>query len=255
MAGLLNQLLAHPLTRNRSVDDPGTTALRRSIIREKPFLLALYREWYQILLHHLPDHGAILEIGSGAGFLGEYSSRVITSEVFQTPGVSLIADCRQLPFATGALAAVTMTDVLHHIPDVTSFFSEAARCIKPGGIMAMIEPWKTPWSELVYRNLHSEPFEPMAGWDIPTTGPLSGANGALPWIIFQRDRARFESEFPQWQLQKIQPMMPLAYLVSGGVSLRSMAPAVSYGLVRAAEKLIGEARFAMFALIVLVRKP
>jgi hypothetical protein len=37
-----------------------------------------------------------------------------------------------------------------------------------------------------------------ADWSFPAVGPLSGANGALPWILFERDRARFEREFPQW---------------------------------------------------------
>lgn len=254
MPEFINRLLAHPLTRGFAVDDPKTSIVRREIVRDKLFLLALYREWYQIICDNLPEEGAILEIGSGAGFFGEISPRVITSEIFLTNGISLVADGRQLPFADEVLSAVAMTDVLHHMPNVSIFFKEAARCVKPGGCMVMIEPWKTPWSEWIYRNFHSEPFEPAAGWDIPATGPLSGANGALPWIIFHRDRARFETEFPQWHLQEIQPLMPLAYLISGGVSLRTLAPAVIYPWIRAFEKLIGEPRYAMFALIVLERK-
>jgi SAM-dependent methyltransferase len=253
MAGLLNRLLAHPLTRGLAVDDPNTTTLRRRIIREKPFLNALYREWYRAILDELPVDGVILEIGSGAGFLGELCTRVLTSEVFLTPGVLLVADGRRLPFADGAFSAVTMTDVFHHIPNVAHFLKEAARCVRPGGRLVMIEPWRTPWAQWIYRNLHSEPFEPNAGWDIPATGPLSGANGALPWIVFQRDRARFDAEFPEWSVKEIRPMMPFAYLISGGVSLRSLAPAFVYGLVRASERLIGEDRSAMFALVVLDR--
>jgi hypothetical protein len=61
----------------------------------------------------------------------------------------------------------------------------------------MIEPWVTPWSRLVYTRMHHEPFVPAAAqWEFLTTGPLSGANGALPYILFSRDRAQFELEFP-----------------------------------------------------------
>jgi len=44
----------------------------------------------------------------------------------------------------GSLRAIVMTDVLHHIPNVESFFAEAARCVRPGGVIVMIEPWLTP---------------------------------------------------------------------------------------------------------------
>jgi len=61
------------------------------------------------------------------------------------------------------------------------------------------------------------------------SGPLSGANDALPWIIFVRDRLKFEQEFPQWQIELINPIMPFRYLVSRGVFLSNLAPGWSFG--------------------------
>ena len=102
--------------------------------------------------------------------------------------------------------------------------------------MAMIEPWVTPWSRFVYTRLHHEPFQPETpSWELPTSGPLSGANDALPWIIFARDRIKFEQEFPQWQIEMIKPIMPFRYLLSGGVSLRGLAPGWSFGMWRQLE--------------------
>ncbi len=118
MSGLVSRLLAHPLTRGLPVDDPSTTVLRRRIVREKPFLNAIYREWYSRLLSLMPTPGTVLEIGSGAGFLKELRPDVITSEVFCTPGVDAVADGRCLPFLPISLDGVVMTDVFHHIPDV-----------------------------------------------------------------------------------------------------------------------------------------
>lgn len=254
MPGLLNALLAHPLTRGLGVDDPATTALRRRIVREKPFLAAIYREWYALLSSWLPDGKRLLELGSGAGFLSETIPVVITSEVFRTPGVMLVADACRLPFKDGALDAILMTDVFHHIPDVAAFLEDGARCVRRGGRILMIEPWNTPWSRWVYRNLHSEPFEPEADWRIPAAGPLSGANGALPWIVFARDRDRFEATFPDWELRLIRPLMPLSYLLSGGVSMRALMPGCTYGLWRKAEGFLDQKRFAMFAFIALERR-
>ena len=120
----------------------------------------------------------------------------------------------------------------------------------------MVEPWVTRWSTLVYTRLHHEPFDPGAEqWEFPSTGPLSGANGALPWIVFQRDRSRFEREFPQWSIERITPLMPFRYLVSGGVSLRSLMPGWSSSAWSQAEKILGDRgeRMAMFAKIVVRR--
>jgi hypothetical protein len=117
----------------------------------------------------------------------------------------------------------------------------------------MIEPWVTRWSRLIYTRLHHEPFRPEADeWSFPPGGPLSGANGALPYILFQRDRDVFEREFPRWTIERLQPFMPLRYLVSGGVSMRSLVPGFSFAPIKAVERLLGP-KMAMFAHVVLRR--
>ena len=119
----------------------------------------------------------------------------------------------------------------------------------------MIEPWNTGWARWIYMHLHHEPFEPDAQeWRIQTSGPLSGANGALPWIILQRDRTLFEARFPQWRVVRISPIMPVAYLLSGGVSLQSIFPDWMYQSVRFFEQIFKEKSWAMFAVFILERQ-
>lgn len=240
-----------------NIDDPETTVLRRRIIREKISLRRIYQEWYQEIAAALPEGpGDVLELGSGPGFLKEYVPELITSEVFFCPGVDLVLSGLQLPFSDGGLRAILMTDVLHHIPNVRAFFKEAGRCVRPGGVIIMIEPWVTAWSRLVYKNLHHEPFEPYAEkWELDSSQPLSGANGALPWILFERDYQQFQREFPQWRLTSPKLLMPFRYLLSGGVSLRTLIPNPCFRGVRWLEDLLQPWRrsFAMFAQVVLVR--
>jgi SAM-dependent methyltransferase len=252
---MIRNFLSHPTTRGLSVDDPRTTLLRREIIQDKAFLRALYCEWYGRIVGALPKKEDVLELGSGAGFFQQFLPSVITSEVFETPGVKLIADACDLPLPNQSLDAIVMTDVFHHIPDVSRFLAEATRCVRPGGKIVMIEPWRTSWSEWVYTHLHSEPFSPESGWKIPSTGPLSGANGALPWIVFQRDKALFEAQHPQWRIKNIDPMMPFSYILSGGVSMRSLMPGWVYRPIRILERALHQRRWAMFALIELERLP
>jgi len=246
---VLRRFLAHPLTRGLAADDPRATAQRRRIIKEKPFLRRLYCEWYERLLASMPAQGVVVELGSGAGFFSDFCPRAITSEVFFTPGVRMIADARKLPFADGTVAAIVMTDVFHHIRHVETFLLEARRCMQPGGKLLMIEPWRTRWSAWVYTKLHPEPFLPDADWNIPVAGPLSGANGALPWIVFKRDRKIFEDICPDFRLVTIEPMMPFAYLFSGGVSLRALMPGWAYRPIRKLERQLDQEKWAMFAFI------
>ena len=254
---MLKDFLAHPLTRAYDIDDPHTSALRRHIIQEKGFLRQIYQEWYTSILEAIPqDNGPILELGSGGGFLSDLIPGLITSEVFCCSNVSVVLDGCQLPFTDEALRAIVMTNVFHHLQHPKRFLTEASRCIQKGGAVVMIEPWVSPWSRLVYSRLHHEPFHPEApGWESPISGPLSGANGALPWIVFERDRAKFEQKYPEWKIQKIKACMPFRYLISGGISLRSFMPRWLFGLWRYLENSLKPwmKTWAMFAKIALVK--
>jgi SAM-dependent methyltransferase len=254
---MIRRWLAHPLLHGLDLDDPRTTEVRRQIIRGNSFLCRIYAEWYASLAAALPaGDGAVVELGSGAGFLQEFIPGLITSEVLNGSAVSAVLEASRLPFASGALRAVVMTDVLHHLPRVRSFFADAARCVRSGGVLTMIEPWASRWSRLIYGRVHHEPFQPQAAaWEFPSSGPLSGANGALPWIVFERDRAQFQREFPQWRIESITRLMPFRYLVSGGVSMRPLMPGWSFGLWRRLEGALSPwmKSWAMFAQIVLRR--
>jgi SAM-dependent methyltransferase len=255
--GVVRTWLEHPLTRGLSIDDPRTTALRREIVRSKRFLRRVYLDWYRLVRDSLPGgSGEVLELGSGAGFLREVVTGVVTSDVFPAPGLDLVLDAHALPFRDASLRAIAMVDVLHHLSDCRRFFAEAARCVRPGGVIAAIEPWVSAWSRVVYGRLHHEPFVPDApDWAFPASGPLSSSNQALSWMVLERDRAVFERTFPSWRVKRVVPFMPLRYVASGGVTLRLSAPAWSYVLVAGLERLLAPfmGELAMFAHIVLER--
>jgi SAM-dependent methyltransferase len=252
-ASFLRRVLAHPLTASFDLDDPATTLLRRQIIASKPFLRAIYEEWYSLLAAALPQgKGDVLELGSGAGYCSQFIPRLITSEVFPCAGVQTVADAAQLPFAADSLRAIVMTNVLHHLPNVRSFLVEASRCLCQDGKILMIEPWMTPWSRFVYTRFHHEPLDVDApDWSFPSSGPLSSANIALPWIIFERDRSKFAAEFHQFSIEQVRPFLPFRYLLSGGVALRSFMPGFTHGAWAGLERALQSQMpsLAMFAFI------
>jgi SAM-dependent methyltransferase len=240
------------------MDDPATTELRRQIIAAKPFLKAIYDEWYTILANALPaGKGEIVELGSGAGYCAKFIPNLITSDVFLCSTARVVLDAQRLPFSDGSLRAIAMTNVLHHLPDVRRFLAESVRCLRPGGNILMIEPWVTPWSRFVYGTLHAEPFAPdVAAWSFSGSGPLSGANVALPWIVFARDRKKLEKEFPDLIVEQIRPFLPFRYLVSGGVSLRSLTPRPTHRMWAGLERMLEPhmARLGMFAFVSVRRR-
>jgi SAM-dependent methyltransferase len=256
---MIKSWLVHPLGRSVPLDDPEATAHHRQILEQKDFLRRLYEEWYGDLAAAVPPgRRPALEIGSGPGFLSRVIPNLVTSDVIPASGVRVVLDAAQLPFGDGALRAIVMTNVLHHLPQPRSFFLEAARVVERGGVLVMIEPWLSAWSRFVYQRLHHEPCDPAAArWEFPSGGRLSAANSALPWIVFHRDRAIFEREFPQWRIDRVGLELgtPFRYLVSGGVSLRSLTPRGTFAAWRSVERALSPwmTYWAMFALIRLER--
>jgi hypothetical protein len=253
------RLLEYPVNASLSVDSPETTMRRWEIIREKAPLRQIYDEWYRAVAGSLPSgDNPVLEIGSGAGFLTDYVENLITSDVLALPNIDRVIDaCAGLTFDDASLRGIAMVNTLHHLPDVTVFLREATRCLERGGAVSMVEPWHTRWSRFVYRKLHHEPFEPDApSWRFESSGPLSGANGALPWMVFERDRDRFQDEFPELEVSELRLVMPIRYLLSGGVSMRALIPSWSFGLVRGVERALEPAMpsLAMFAHIAVRRR-
>lgn len=228
-------------TETYSLDDPRRTLQHREIILSKPFLKRLYDEWYAAFARHAAEvpPGKKVELGSGGGFLKQWIPDVITSDVLDLPGVvDMKFYGENMPFSDGEVSAIFMTDVFHHIPDSAAFLKEASRVLMKGGRIVMTEPANSTWGRFIYRNFHHEPFEPSGDWHIPPSGPMSGANGALPWIVFERDRQQFEKQFPSLKIKSIQYHTPLRYLLSGGVSKKQLVPDFAFSLITAAEKLM-----------------
>ncbi|MBM4024783.1 MAG: class I SAM-dependent methyltransferase [Planctomycetes bacterium] len=220
-----------------ALDEAARTGVHARIIQSKPLLRRVYLEFYRQFLRAVPEpQGKVLvELGSGGGFIKEVIGNVITSDVLELPHVDRVFSATQMPWDEGSVDAFFLIDVLHHIGDPRSFFREALRCLKVGGQVVMIEPANTLWARFLFRNFHHEAFDPEAPWSRTTAGPLADANGALPWIIFRRDREVFERQFPALRIVRLRHHTPLGYLLSGGLTLRQIVPSWAYGFIKGIE--------------------
>ena len=224
----------------QDIDSPDASIEHSRLIRSKGFLHRIYSDHYRFFERELSSSAAAgdtIELGSGGGFIKEIIPGTITSDVVVLPSIDLAFSAQALPFSDQSLRGIMMINVLHHIQNVRDFFREAERTLTPGGKLLMVEPSATPFARFIYSNFHHEPFDTaQSDWALPPGGRLSMANDALPWIVFCRDRAKFEAEFPKLSIRQIQCCMPFSYILSGGVSRPQMVPSWSYSAVSGIEK-------------------
>lgn len=242
------------------LDLPETSLEHRNIILSKPFLKRIYVDWYTDFKNYCeqqPAKGKIVEIGSGGGFLKDIFPDVITSDILPLPVCDMQFSAHDMPFENNSLKAIFMLNVLHHIPDNEKFFREAQRTLASGGFIYMIEPATTFFSKLIYKNLHHEPFDEMrADWSFASKGPLSDANGAIPWMIFKRDYEKFKTLFPELELESFKHHTPFKYLLSGGLSKPNLVPYSMYGAISFFEKLLSPlaSQLSLFQTIIVRKK-
>ena len=202
-------------------------AERRAAWRDKAVLREIYEDYYRrIAAACVP--GRSLEIGAGGGGLETIADDVVTTDVLPAPWLDTVADAHALPFADASFANIAMLDVLHHLSAPRAFFGEAARILKPGGRLVMIEPAITPVSRIFYTWFHPEPVvmnaDPLAAAaPDPDSDPFD-ANQAVPTLLFLRQPDAFARAVPGLHLKMARLLSLFAYPMSGGFRPWSLIP-------------------------------
>lgn len=100
----------------------------------------------------------ILEVGGGQGGLTallypnaqivnlDFNPEYAQAPCNQQPNVKFVwGDATKLPFGDESFDAVTMFDLLEHVPDDQAAIAEAFRVLKPGGFLLVSTPDKSTW--------------------------------------------------------------------------------------------------------------
>jgi SAM-dependent methyltransferase len=213
-------------------------------LREKKCLHDIYVEIYNKIMKlrdtYLITGGDVLEIGSGGSFMRELFPEVIASDIVKIDHLNLVLNAEHLPFGNQTLDAIVAVHVIHHIPDITKFLSEATRCLKRGGGVICVEPFWSPVAKILYKKIHPEPFdETTKSWQLPESNKnWTNSNQALSFILLKRDRDKFAECFPEYEVVGQEPFGFLRYLMTGGLWLEPKLPPLAFPLLKALEWLL-----------------
>ncbi len=227
-----------------NLDDSAHIEQIRLSLKSNHFLRKLYEDIYKSFVATLKRHGLqdapqIIELGAGGSFLKAHLSQVKTTDVLPYDGIDFVVDGLKMPFENGSVDAFFLMNVVHHVPDAEGLFRELNRCLQPEGLIFIFDQNVNFFSRLIFKYLHHEHFDDNTStWAFHSTGALSSANGALAWILFCRDRKRFESLFNELSIISIRTRYPWAYWLSGGLQKNLGIPSWLFPLSSFVEKIL-----------------
>jgi SAM-dependent methyltransferase len=201
----------------------------RTMWDRKKSVRLLYQDFHRQLFSLVPA-GRVLDVGGGTAHVKSARPDVLSVDILRFPGIDVVADAQRMPFQDNSFSGVVMLDVLHHIERPLEFLQEAARILKPGGRLAMLEPSMTPVAGWFYDHVHEEPVDMKADAFAPVIhnpnrDPFD-ANIALPHLLFasERDRIRVEKIIPSMKVRSVDWQSLFAYPMSGGFQKWTLIP-------------------------------
>ncbi len=174
---------------------------RAAFVRANPFPRPLtegffYREKMRAIHRVAPDGPLlrILEIGGGRSALTSLlypHAGIVNLDIDPDHGRTdwlrqhqvrfVCADATRLPFGAHVFDAVTMFDVLEHIPDDAGAARDALRVLRPGGVVLLTTPnedWRFPYYG-AFRRFCPTDAEVMADWGHVRRGYEAGSLDTL----------------------------------------------------------------------------
>jgi SAM-dependent methyltransferase len=233
--------------RLRGVDLQGyeRIGLHGEILAQKPLIREVFKEFYDtsISLDRMYfDHvaGDRIELGAGTSLFRKYYGDVISTDVQPAPHLDAVIDAQDMNLRDESVRAIFCINCFHHFPDPRKFFDELVRVLKAGGGCVVIDPYFGLLSRILYKRLFSSEaydcnapdWHYCAGDDKKSARP----NQALSYLVFFRDRARFNTLFPRLEIVHLR-ILPnyIRYLLSGGLNFRQVVPSFLIPLLRKLE--------------------
>ncbi|WP_133512429.1 class I SAM-dependent methyltransferase [Candidatus Thiosymbion oneisti] len=223
--------LCDPSVEGVDVDGTDRLSVHRCILKRKRML----REVFQTFHHDfrtlderfLSGEGSRIEVGAGAAPIRDSFPDVLATDIMENPQLDRVLDAQAMKLPDSSVRCVYAQNSFHHFSDPERFFAELQRVLIPGGGAILIEPYYGLLASLLFPRMFStEGFDKNASsWQVSTTSSMHGANQALSYLVFVRDREFFETRYPGLKIAYQQTCNNyLKYLLSGGLNFRQLLP-------------------------------
>ncbi len=228
---LLLDILRDPSVENMDVNGQDRLVIHGRMLARKRMLREVFSEFHH-LFHRLDRkflmaNGLRVEIGAGVAPIRNSYSDVLATDIVSGAGLDRVLDAENMDLESESVRVVFGQNCFHHFPHPDKFFHELERVLAPGGGVVLIEPYYGPFAAFLFKRLFTtEGYDKrFPSWETPVDGPMHGANQALSYIIFVRDRQAFESRYPGLKIVHQETCgNHLKYLVSGGLNFRQLCP-------------------------------
>lgn len=231
-------LLRDSSLKGMDLDGEDRMVRHRVILSRKPMLQAVFFQFHHLFRvleqRYLTGTGRQIELGAGVSPMRDSYPEVAATDVVAGAGLDFELNAQAMALDAASVRVFYAQNCFHHFPDPELFFAELERVLTPGGGVILLEPYYGWFASFLYPRMFStEGFDKNhPSWTVEAAGPMNGANQALSYIVFVRDRERFEAKFPALEIVAQQRVSNyLKYLISGGLNFRSLLPNVLSPLV------------------------
>ena len=241
----LRNLVQDPRLKGLDPDSDELLVVHSRILYEKPMMRQVFGEFYDACLNldkkYFSGTGDRIEIGAGVSFFKKQYPEIVATDIKKADNLDMVVNALDMPFAANTIRAIYGINCFHHFPDPEKFFNELSRVLVKGGGCVLIEPYYGVVAKRFYKGIFdSEGFDAtQPGWRNDSLGYMMGANQALSYIVFVRDRAKFEAKFPDLEIVLHRPLNNyMRYLLSGGLNFRQLLPSPFSPLIKLVETLL-----------------
>jgi SAM-dependent methyltransferase len=239
---LIRKWLAVPGLDAAGLDGSERMVMHAGVLQHKKLLRDVFGQFHDTFVqldnrYFSKTEGITVELGAGVAPVRDSYPHVLATDIVADPRLDMTLDAQSMALSDGSVHAIYGQNCFHHFPNPARFFGEAVRVLQPGGGIILIEPYYGAVASWVYPRLFAEGFDKKApSWQTVQSGPMVGANQALTYLVFVRDRAKFLRKFPQLKIVHEKPLTNyVRYLLSGGLNFRALVPDWTSGVIRLCE--------------------
>ena len=241
----LRRWITEPELLGVDLEDSERIRIHAQILARKPMLRGVFEEFYHLFMKIDADYfgdtpGKKVELGAGVSLFKKYYPEVYVTDVVPAPHLDAVVDAERMPFAEGSVRVLFGQSFFHHLSDPEKFFREASRVLRSGGGCVLLEPYYGPVATQFYKKLHAtETFDKSDQWGSSDRGAMLGANQALSYIVFKRDREKFLRQFPEFEMVYEKPLASFPrYFFSGGLNFHPVLPNLAIGPLKFLESFL-----------------